>query len=127
MLKNSLLEEQDIVRIRTDSSGSYNEDGDWVSGTETTETIKCIVQPYRNGSSQFILPEGVKSEDTRVVYSKSDLRNTSEHYKYVADILIIDDLKYQVQQVSDYSKYIKSITNLHYQCLAVQVSKAATS
>lgn len=126
MLQTKLLVEQDIELLRK-GNGSYNEDGDWVPTAETSSIIQCIVQPYREGAKQFILPEGIKSEDIRIVYTKFALRNTNEFYKYNADILVIDGLRYEVQSVADYSKYTKSIINLHYQCLVVLETKAKNS
>lgn len=126
MLQTKLLDEQDIELLRK-GNGSYNSDGDWVPATEVSSTIQCIVQPYRQGSKQFVLPEGIKSEDTRIIYTTFPLRNTNEFYKYNADILVIDGLRYEIQSVADYSKYVKSIINLHYQCLAVLETKAKNS
>ena len=126
MLQTKLLDEQDIELLRK-GNGAYNEDGDWVTAAETSSIIQCIVQPYREGAKQFILPEGIKSEDTRVVYTKFALRNTNEFYRYNADILVIDGLRYEVQSVADYSKYVKSIINLHYQCLVVLETKTKNS
>ena len=66
MLQTKLLDEQDIELLRK-GNGAYNEDGDWVPAAETSSIIQCIVQPYREGAKQFILPEGIKSEDIPVV------------------------------------------------------------
>lgn len=54
------------------AAGSFDTHGVWTGGTTTTITTDARVQPY--GGQLKVLPEGIREEDIRVIYSPVELK-----------------------------------------------------
>lgn len=64
----------DLIR-KTASTGYYDDSTDqWVDGTQDKLIpIKCSVQPFKDGYHRFEIPEGVRTDASYIVYTKSQL------------------------------------------------------
>lgn len=82
------------TRTRT-TAGAYVT-GRFVAGTTTTDSLDLCIQPL-GGRDLKILPEGRRADDTRVVYSLTELRTTSP--AGAADKLTIDGEVWEVFHV----------------------------
>lgn len=60
-----------VSRIR-EAAGAYNADGDWVPGAATSEDIKAVIQAAK-GNQLMDLPEGIRKEAEKLIWSRSDL------------------------------------------------------
>ena len=50
--------------------GSYDDDGLWVAGAETSFVAKGSLQPHNLGASRQVLPEGVTETDAKKFFTK---------------------------------------------------------
>lgn len=105
-------------------TGVWNDNGQYVTQEVQTD-IPAIVQPYRRTQtgSQIILPEGLSSEDTLVIWTTTQLRSSNEYASAPADVILYNDLRYEIQDVSEWEGYSSRLINQHYECLAVLETK----
>lgn len=65
-------EEAVFVTLTTTAAGGYNDDGDYVPGSSTTETISAAIQPT-NGNQLMDMPEGIRTEAKWMAWSRSEI------------------------------------------------------
>lgn len=61
------------VSLKRKATGSYDANGDFVAGGETTSTIRSAIQPA-SGRQLMDLPEGIRSEARWLAWSRSEIR-----------------------------------------------------
>lgn len=88
---------------RNTTAGTYNAAGEWVRGTTTTLNVECNLQPYRRGTEQMTLPEGVRSEDVLIMYTKTPIRAVDQFDKTLADETTIKNREYVALMVEDWN------------------------
>lgn len=77
----------------------------WVEGTPTVAKKSGLIEPYNKQETSMILPSGITSEETIVIYTEHDLKvynNIVDHLS-IADLITLEDpalvpstLKYMV-------------------------------
>lgn len=60
-----------MTRTRT-SGGTYNDDGEAVTGVAVLEAIKAVIQPAK-GNQLMDMPEGIRTEAGWICWSRSSL------------------------------------------------------
>ena len=66
-------EEAVDVSLKRKATGTYNADGDFVPGGETTSPIRAAIQPA-SGRQLMDLPEGIRNEARWLAWSRSEIR-----------------------------------------------------
>lgn len=61
------------VTLKRAAAGHYDDDGNWIPGSETSTTIRAAVQPA-SGRQLMDLPEGIREEARWLVWSRSEIR-----------------------------------------------------
>lgn len=102
------------TRIRM-AAGSYVK-GYWQAGASTESSFVACVQPVA-GRDLRTLPEGRRPEETRVVYTTTELRVSP------ADRVTIGGEAFEVFQVSTWEAF----GTTHYKALAARVAPTASS
>ena len=112
-----------LTITRTQANTGYiDEDGNYVDGTTSNFDINCNIQPFRKGDTEMELPEGVRSEDVRVIYTKTQLLNNIEQLNQEADTTVIDGLQYECHNVATWIGYqLRAAEN--YKVMFVRVDK----
>jgi hypothetical protein len=108
----------DVIR----HTGSYR---DSTKGNRTVdrepeyiEDVKFSIQPFTKGSTQHVLPEGIKSDDARVLFTKFAMKQASQKTKLKADRVEIDDEIYVAFKVASWSTH--GLLADHYEALAIR-------
>lgn len=84
------------ITVHRTTPGSFNEFGEWENGSDLpSSTMTASVQPA-GGRDRELLPEGVKTEETKKLYSMDPLFTDSEDTKTKADELTIGSDRYKV-------------------------------
>lgn len=65
------------VSLKRKAAGTYNADGEFVPGAETTSTIRAAIQPA-SGRQLMDLPEGIREEARWLAWSRSEIRLDDE-------------------------------------------------
>lgn len=79
-------------------------------------TTRGSMQSYQDGAETFVLPEGVRSEGTRIYVTKSVLLSAQEGEGIKADFTLIDGRRFYVFDVQrdDTSSLLKRTRNNTY-------------
>lgn len=108
---------------KNSSDGYLNEEGVWeYSSTEEVIPIRCSLQPYvRNAQEESFLPEGIKQEDLRYIFTKTPIRVADDRDNIKADETVIDGVRYQCLMVKDFTGF--SLKTDHYECVFARKDK----
>ncbi len=101
--------------IRRCAVGIYS-DGVYVAPTPTTLTVQASVQPA--GANAKPRPEGIRVEDTKVVFSNTLLRVAQDPDGFVADRFDYEGLEFEVYDVQNWAT---GGQGLYYRCMAARV------
>ncbi|ATN93393.1 hypothetical protein [Pseudoalteromonas phage J2-1_QLiu-2017] len=94
---------QDIDIFRATGDGYWTEDHEYVSGGETTVSIKGSLQPYREGSDSFVTEGGWTTQNTIVIYSDTELQAYDQNLDIEGDEVLYKGSRYVCRQLKDYS------------------------
>lgn len=108
--------------LRRDRGEAYLKDGVFVeSSVEEEIPVKGSLQPYREGAKKSRLPEGVSVKDAYLFYTKTKLVASDEILKTDADETIIDGVRYEIYEDSNWSRY--GLKTDHYAYLLLRKNK----
>ncbi|QYA57329.1 hypothetical protein ZYZZX_114 [Hafnia phage vB_HpaM_Zyzzx] len=113
------------VRRRLDE-GYYNDEGRWVSSDDyAEETIKGNLQPYVKGNikndMQLVLPNGVRTTDTMILYTTAELVICNDRNWTEADLVMVKGTEYEVYSVMDWTEQLAHTS--HYEYLLIRRDK----
>ena len=107
---------------RLEASGYLDENNRWVEGNEEDcFNIKCSIQPFRNGDEQIELPEGVRTEEVRYVFTKTELFTNDENLEREADEIEYKDFRWECFSVEDWTGH--RLRTDHYRCVFIRKDK----
>lgn len=95
-------------------AGTYDNNGRAVTGSSTVITVDAVVQPY-NPRKLAPLPEGIRSEEARLLHATTLLR--TQDNTGPADIVTISGEQYTVLSVSG-PWQLRGST--HYECIVAR-------
>jgi len=105
---SGIWETDELTFTIEDASGGYFDDNEnWVQGDLTTEDVKGSLQPFRTVSqTQLTLPSGVKSDDARLFYTRSDvdLSSAKDRGDKLGDTTVIEGSPYFIQDKGNWSR-----------------------
>lgn len=78
------------VSLKSKATGSYDDGGNYVEGSETTEQISATIQPIK-GIELKDLPEGIREEAKWIAWSRHDLEND--------DVIVHENVEYRVMYI----------------------------
>ena len=112
-----------IIYRREESEGYLGEDGKWVYGSVEEEIpLRCSLQPYvKNSQEEVTLPEGIRQDDLRYVFTKSYVRTSDDVTKAKADEIEINGIRYQCLSVKDFTGF--GLKTDHYECMFARKDK----
>lgn len=84
--------------VKREASGSIGTDGRYQPGSTSTFQIEANIQPA-DARQLERLPERLRSKDTRVAYSPTELRTASAQDTETPDRVVINGDDYEVQAV----------------------------
>lgn len=119
-----LLNRQSYTVKRQNQDTSYiDDDGNWITPEAEVETftVKGNRQPFRNGLTQVILPEGVESNDAFLFYSHTQLLPADELTEQVADIMLINGIEHECFRMEDWTGY--GLKTDHYKHVFIRADK----
>lgn len=82
-----------------------------VQGLATTHDVFASVQPA-TGRDLMKLPEGRRSEETRVLYAIGDLQLGGQGASHESDRVSIDGETWEVQHIEKWPGYVRAIVQL---------------
>ena len=87
-----ILNKQAFTVRRFDSNGYYDSAGKWVDGSTTNINIRGSLQPpassKESSTMQKVLPESSRLEDSRLLYTRSELRTGNDRTGETADYVV---------------------------------------
>lgn len=100
--------------------GYYDDVGNYVDADQSTDSFSITgnLQPII-GKDISLVPDGFKRTDTRVIYTKTELRTVNEDLGTEADNVVLPDGDYQVQAVEPWIGRRLS----HYKVIIVKKEK----
>lgn len=112
-----------VLYRKEESEGYLGEDGVWVYASQEQEIpFRCSLQPYiKNSQEELDLPEGVKQEDLRYVFTKTPIRTGDDRLKVKADEIEIDGVRYQCLSVKNFTGF--GLKSDHYECMFARKDK----
>ena len=115
-----LLNQLSLTLTRPAEGEGYYENGEWVPPSDTTIDIRCSIQPYQlTSEDMLILPAGLSSKDSLVVFTKTQVKTVSQYTQTEADTTIIDGLTYVAFKVKNWARHT-SFKMAHYQVTFVR-------
>jgi len=99
------------VTLKRKAAGSRDSNGNWVDGIETITTFKAVVQSL-TADERLVLPEAVRTKETIKIHTKTELLTSNESTSIDADIIVFNNLEWQINQVfnrSNIGGYYKAI------------------
>ena len=91
------------IKVIRMSAGGYDANGRAVAPTETSLTIEMWNQPV-SGDDLQRLPEGLRTQEVIKLYALAELRAGDRSTGRQPDELLIDGLRWQVEQVWNWSE-----------------------
>ena len=88
--------------VTREATGSYVA-GRWNAGVSSTFPVDACIQPV-TGKDLQALPEGFHASNSKVMFSKVELKTVSEDPKMSADLVTVKGEDYQVLQVQDWER-----------------------
>jgi cell division protein YceG involved in septum cleavage len=89
----ALLKTHSLTFLRNTVRGHYDAKGDYVLGTEVPLVdVLGSLQPFKSGSKQMKLPEGITTESAKIFYTQTELLTASQFTKLLADYCLIGGL-----------------------------------
>ncbi len=107
--------EQDIVIRRTVAGSRDPDDGSWIPGAETPETIQAVVQDA-SADDLLILPEGERTEDSIKIHTIEFLQTASEDGQVAAD-----HIEYEGELFKAMKVFKRKTLGNYYKAIAVRV------
>lgn len=74
-------------------------------------TAKGALQPYRLGDTTTVIPEGRKTSDFKLFYTKTPLRPSDSRLETIADECEINGIKYEVYDAGDWSTNLSRLAH----------------
>ena len=102
--------------------GEYDTNRNYVDKAPKPFCTMSSIQPYKKGKDQVVLPEGIRSEDALVVWTKDELRVADQFNNLKADETTIDGREYVVFFVSNWNRHGLSVD--HYEAIIIRKDKA---
>jgi hypothetical protein len=93
------------LTVQRKTAGTYEEDGLFVEGVESTLTIQASVQPA-TGKALQALPEAQRDLETYTLYTDTALNVASQDAGTTADIVSINGVGFVVQRKSPWQNNI---------------------
>lgn len=107
---NLIVEDTFYLKTITYGSGSF-QGGVWIGGEDviTYTPILGLIDPYRKEDTSIIAPEGMSSDDMRILLTKDELKihQSLETGSNLADVIYLIDP--EVQESPEYTVFAKSI------------------
>lgn len=101
-----LLKTSTLTVTRDDGAGYYDTSGRWVESTTSTFDIQCSIQPFKQGATQIVLPEGKTENDARVIFTKTNLKTVNQlQGKTKADTVVISGDVYEAFMDENWDLY----------------------
>ena len=110
------------LTILRSQGGEYDSNRNFVDKDPKSFCTMSSIQPYRKGKDQVVLPEGIRSEDVLVVWTKDELRVADQFKNLKADETTVDGREYVTFYVSNWNRHGLSID--HYEAILVRKDKA---
>lgn len=116
-----LIKMKPITRIKK-AAGTYNADGVFVAGSQTTDVIQAHVYPIKEKELQYF-PEGTRIDSVFKVKTKIPLQSNEKiaGQTLPADILIIGGKRYQVISVGNWTDHQETVIASKFYRSAVQL------
>lgn len=93
-------------------------DGELSEGATTTISAQGSLQPLRFGDRQLLAQQGKSSNDSRIFYTKTLLRNADVYTKTYADETEINGTTYQVFDAGDWTTNSSPLA--HYKVILIR-------
>ena len=74
-------------------------------------TTKGALQPYSFGDTTVVIPEGRKTSDFKLFYTKTLLRPSNSRLETIADECEINGVKYEVYDAGDWSTNLSRLAH----------------
>lgn len=116
----SLVGYKQFTAIRPAQGHRDPQTGDWVQGEPQQFTIRANEGPLP-GQEKLLLPESVRTSDSRKLMSRDLLRTTQEYNSQKADRVIIDGFEFEVHSVKKYTMGVRD----HYEYAVVRAEQSA--
>lgn len=117
-----LLRTSTLPITRKTTTGSFNDNGEWVKGTnQTAFNIRCSIQPFRQGESKVELPIGVTAQDVRAIYTTTEMLTADEYLNQEPDETTIKNIPYECYHIEDWDNF--NLQADHYKVLFVRRDK----
>ena len=112
-----LMKTQEVPLYKRSSSGGYlNQDNEWIdSSFEEPVTLKCNIQPLREGKNKVILPDGVRTDAVIILRSFTPLKISDQYTGEEGDEIEYKSIRYEIFKEEDFSDY--GLMTDHYKYL----------
>lgn len=110
--------QREITLERTFSPGQWNDDGTFQKGEVSSETVLASLQPMSGNEIQR-LPEGRRNKKSLKVFSAFPLNIANAKTGLAGDILVINNERYEVWQVMDWTNAAQPVRHYSYICQLV--------
>jgi hypothetical protein len=112
----SLLKTHQLTFFRY--APGYHDGLTWVQGAPTSlGVVEGSLQPYKQGKTGMMPPEGTRTEDSRLWYTETLLQITDEFTDTLGDYCLIGGRQFQVFTFEDWTGF--NLTTDHYKYLLV--------
>ena len=110
----------ETIELEQDAVGSWDENGDYTI-TEPTSTVefKCSLQPLKEGLKQTLLPSGLQTRDSYIIYSVDSLKPSDDFVNEDGDVVRIDGFRYVIYSVEHW----RQLRTKHFKSIAVRSDK----
>ena len=98
---------QEITLYRRSSEEGYlNNNNEWVEATFIAPTsVSCNVQPFNQGKSKIILPDGVRTDSVKVIRTFTPLRVADHITGEEGDEVEYKGFRYEVFREEDWNGF----------------------
>jgi hypothetical protein len=116
MLANRLLNATalDITRY---GSYTFDDEGNNVLGDPETISIRCNIQPFREGDQSVLMPDGTLIKGGQIVRTTTLLRTIDSEGTIAADECVIDGYEYICFWMENWNRYL---SQKHYKYIFIR-------
>lgn len=106
------------LTINRVAEGYWDSTGAWIDGATSTFDIECNIQPFQDGRSRTLLPEGINTDGALIVYSKTRLNPADQLTDTQGDTFTFDSFNYRIIKLELWSQF--GLLADHYKHIAVR-------
>tara|TARA_R110000744_G_scaffold341723_2_gene446911 strand:+ start:128 stop:505 length:378 start_codon:yes stop_codon:yes gene_type:complete len=109
------------LTLERSTGGELNSDNEYIDNTPVPVAGLFSIQPYKQGSREYQLPEGIKTSDALILLGVTPVKEADQFERTKADRVLIDSRYYIADNVANWARHGSNAD--HYTSIFIREDK----